>query len=676
LRKEPRNVKMKSLALLLLASPLAMAASKGSISDLPFGPGGIAVFIVYLCGVLGVGVYALWQSRKEKDESTMEDNFLAGKQGLGLLVLFFTLFASTFSGWTLLGMPGDAFRDGVRAIVWVSSFAVLYLVAIIVVPRVYRLARPRRWMTVSQFLWDRFESHPLQILGTAVCILPTFLYALLQFKAMGACVQGLTGGAMDPIFGAIALGAVMVVYETIGGMRGVCFVQVFQGLLLMACFGAFWVLQYTSFDGFGDALRETSKIIPAKTWVITHSQQASFMSLIIIMLSFPLYPHQMVRYFSAGSSQKLKQSVALLAFTAFFSFFSVMLVGWVSIPRHCDGAMYPECPVTNSDEWVKDGDSDQIVSYMVNDLIDLPGEFGYWLSVFLMCGAVAAMMSTADASLMATSSMVTADYAKKYFWRQKWFKWWQNGTEKGLLIFSKVLVFIIIVGLIIISAVDIQLTGLAKLQQQFLMQIAPAIVLGLYMEKLDGASVVGGMATGCLVTTFIMIAEGTTTAFWSNMHAGFWGFVFNMIVTLGMYFWEQYRPRAEDEPAIKTCAMIKELNDSDTDEPIRHRWVWIVAFILFLLLTPWYRPTGGQDGFVGPVPAWAFVTLLVSFILACLTCFATLTYWQDEPVYEVPNPVAAMKDPEPAAEGGDAEAGIELPATGDKPEAKEGDEEA
>ena len=603
---------------------MANSTVVGGVTELQIEWDGFLILIAYLAILIIIGLTGFLKKKAEK-ETSMEDHYLAGG-GLGLLVLFFTLFASTFSGWTLMGMPGDAYKSGMYAISWVSSFSSLYVAMLTVGPRIYRLARPRRWVTPSDYLFWRFNSHPVRLLSSVLMIIPTICYVLIQFKAMGEAVEGLSGGDIDRVWGAILLGVIMIIYETLGGMRGVCWAQVLQGLLLMICFGAFWVLQDVEFGGLKQANLWTQKHVPDKTAVLAGEKQASFMSLILIMLAFPLYPHQMVRYFAATSTKKLRTSVALLAFTAFFSFFSVCVLGWVAIRwHHAEAVNFPPEGVLGSEiQVIGDDKSDTILAVVCNDLIKAKnvGRFGYYVAVFLLTGALAAMMSTADAGLMAYSSMVSKDYVKPYIWRK--------ASSQQLLTFSKLLIAGTIVCLIIISNINIDITGLAKLQQQMLLQAAPLIVVALYMEHLDGNMAFAGMASGIGTTVLLWFALGDPNARVRGLHCGLIGAVVNVIVMVGMNYWETVRPK---EPGYVPYfnAAIRELNSSPRDEPLRHPWLFSSSLVLMAAFIPFYRTSGHQDGFVGALPAWTFITVIASLCMSLLAVIGAVFYWEDEP---------------------------------------------
>jgi len=85
------------------------------VSEVPLGPGALTFIGLYLVSLLVIGYIA---KRAQRDQS-LGDFYLAGR-GLGTLVLLFTLYATQYSGNTVLGYPGEAYRLGFA---WIMSVA-------------------------------------------------------------------------------------------------------------------------------------------------------------------------------------------------------------------------------------------------------------------------------------------------------------------------------------------------------------------------------------------------------------------------------------------------------------------------------------------------------------------------------------------------------------------------
>ena len=74
---------------------------------LPFGPAALSVIFIYILSLIGIG----WVGYRAREDNSMKDFYLAGR-GFGFLVLLLTLYATQYSGNTLFGFTGKAYRIG------------------------------------------------------------------------------------------------------------------------------------------------------------------------------------------------------------------------------------------------------------------------------------------------------------------------------------------------------------------------------------------------------------------------------------------------------------------------------------------------------------------------------------------------------------------------------------
>ena len=155
---------------------------------LPFGPGAWLFVSCYLCSLLLLG----WVGYNARREDTLEDFYLAGR-GFGFVVLVLTLYATQYSGNSVFGVAGAAYRQGFG---WLIS--VHYMLAIIVfyrvfAPRLHVLSRRRAYVTPVDYLRERFGSRGLSLLASIVMIIALNNYLLAQLMTMGRALQGLAG---------------------------------------------------------------------------------------------------------------------------------------------------------------------------------------------------------------------------------------------------------------------------------------------------------------------------------------------------------------------------------------------------------------------------------------------------------------------------------------------------
>lgn len=118
--------------------------------------------------------------------------FLADKH-LGLVALFFTLYATQYSGNTVIGYGPFAYRRGFPW--WQSVTFMTFTIAVYLLfaPRLYAIAKRESFVTPADWIRHRFDSTPVTLLAILLMLWGLGNYLLEQLVAMGQGISGLTG---------------------------------------------------------------------------------------------------------------------------------------------------------------------------------------------------------------------------------------------------------------------------------------------------------------------------------------------------------------------------------------------------------------------------------------------------------------------------------------------------
>jgi len=186
----------------------------------------------YLLMLVGVAEAA----RRARSDGSPADHFLANRD-LGVFVLLLTLYATAYSGNSLLGYPGEAYEHG---FVWIQSTGFMMAVIVgfhILAPRLRTVAVERGFVTPGDWVRHRFGDEPGgRELRIAVAVLMTWAlanYLLAQLQAMGALTETLTERRIPHAAGVVGLASMILFYETLGGMRAVAWTDAAQGILML-----------------------------------------------------------------------------------------------------------------------------------------------------------------------------------------------------------------------------------------------------------------------------------------------------------------------------------------------------------------------------------------------------------------------------------------------------------
>ena len=467
--------------------------------QLVFGTGALILVGLYLLSMLGIG----WIGRLKRQSNTLADFYLAGRS-MGFLVLFLTLYATQYSGNTLFGYTGKTYRIGFE---W--SVSVLFMFSIIAgyllfAPRLVLLARKMDFITPGDYISHRFKSPFLTLLSTILMIYALGNYTLAQLKAMGAAVEGITDGMVSSDYGIVGLAVIMVVYETLGGMRSVAWTDVIQGLVLLT---GFLLLLFTIpalGGGLTSVVEKVGRLEPPKVEVPSLEGCNTWISYVFLLgCGAAIYPQAIQRLYASKSLRVLKRSLALMAFMPLTTTLIALVCGMVAI------VVLPG---------LEQGETDQVLARLCA-LVMSQSTLGYWLVVVVFAAILAALMSTADSALLSISSMITRDIYQARIRPQS--------SQAELTLVGKVCSWVIIALLVLIAiGTEKTLIRLLELKFELLVQIVPCFFLGLYWKRLSASTVMGGMVTGLIVALVLTWAGHARV--W-GFHAGVVGLALNLI---------------------------------------------------------------------------------------------------------------------------------------------------
>jgi Na+/proline symporter len=438
---------------------------------------------------------------------------------MGMFVLLMTLYATQYSGNTLIGFTGQTYRGGYKFLVSVTFMMGVIAAYLCYAPKLFRLSRAREYITPGDFLQDRYGCRALTNLATLLFIVALANYVLTNLKAIGAIVESATGGKVSAAAGIIGLSLIMVVYETLGGMRSVAWTDLIQGLLLLlGCALIFAVIQmhYGGLSGAAEQLRQNEQF-----WKSPSGEaKVTWMSrLILIALGISIYPHAVQRIFAARSENTLKRSLQIMVFMPIFTTFFMVVVGLVG------AAKFPGLDKAGSEK---------ITLIILSDLAQSFPAIKFLLILFLSA-AVAAIMSTVDSALLSISSMVAQDLYRPM----------KPETPQSRLTFAgKIISWAVMAGMAVLAlVVGDTIWVLIKIKLELLCQLVPAIFLGVHLKSLKAKPVLAGLITGTAITVGYLVLEkfGPNTVFGMKVtstplgiHAGVWGMALNLIVVAAM----------------------------------------------------------------------------------------------------------------------------------------------
>jgi len=463
-------------------------------------------------GVVGLGIYLALlvviavTARLARRDASAGDHFLASRE-LGVFVLFLTLYATAYSGNSLLGYPGEAYRRGFS---WVMSVGFMMSIMVcfhLLAPKLRPVAIARGFVTPGDWVRHRFESErgegPLR-LGVAVLMmiaLANFLFA--QLKAMGVLTAQVTGGLISYEAGVIVLAAMILFYETIGGMRAVAWTDAVQGILMVVGLGALLAWLLGDAGGLAALTRDVATIRPEAVRVPDVTERMNWASTVVLLgVASVVYPQAIQRIYAARSGVALRRAFALMTFMPITTTLVVLLIGLAAIPRF---------------ESLGVVEADRVMPLLLGTWAEA-GSLELFAAAVVFFGALAAIMSTADSVLLSLGSLVAEDLFDRPREATETTRFGKRAAAAAMLL---------AVLLALVPELRRTLWRLIELKMELLIQCVPCFLLALRWARLRAAHLLAGLAVGTAFSVALALAGQSRLG---GVHVGVLGLALNAAV--------------------------------------------------------------------------------------------------------------------------------------------------
>src|ERR671917_102237 len=185
----------------------------------------IALFLAVVALTLGITFWASRQSRTAAQYYAGGRNFSGFQNGLAIS-------GDYMSAASFLGISGSIALYGYDGFLYSIGFLVAWLVALLLVAE---LLRNSGRYTMADQLAYRMRQVPVRSAAATSTIVVSIFYLLAQMVGAGSLV-GLLLGVTSPGLNALVIvgvGVLMIIYVTLGGMKGTTWVQIVKAVLLM-----------------------------------------------------------------------------------------------------------------------------------------------------------------------------------------------------------------------------------------------------------------------------------------------------------------------------------------------------------------------------------------------------------------------------------------------------------
>ncbi|MFC6507647.1 cation acetate symporter [Promicromonospora citrea] len=242
------------------------------------------------------------------------------------------------SAASFLGIAGAIAVNGYDGFLYSIGFLVAWLVALLLVAE---LLRNTGKFTMADVLSFRLRQRPIRMAAALSTLAVVFFYLLAQMAGAGGLVAlllGITDQAGQGVVIAV-VGALMILYVLVGGMKGTTWVQIIKATLLILGAGAMtiWVLALHGFNlsavmqeavnmsgDRGEAILE-----PGLQYGASALSQLDFLSLALaLVLGTAGLPHVLMRFYTVPSAKEARKSVVVAIWLIGIFYLFTLVLGY------------------------------------------------------------------------------------------------------------------------------------------------------------------------------------------------------------------------------------------------------------------------------------------------------------------------------------------------------------
>src|SRR3712207_3462352 len=183
------------------------------------------LFLAVVALTVGITIWASRQTSGATDYYAGGRSFSGFQNGLAIS-------GDYMSAASFLGISGSIALYGYDGFLYSIGFLVAWLVALLLVAE---LLRNSGRYTMADQLAYRMRQTPVRSAAATSTIVVSIFYLLAQMVGAGSLVGLLLGVTSEGLkaLTIVAVGVLMIVYVTLGGMKGTTWVQIVKAVLLM-----------------------------------------------------------------------------------------------------------------------------------------------------------------------------------------------------------------------------------------------------------------------------------------------------------------------------------------------------------------------------------------------------------------------------------------------------------
>jgi Na+/proline symporter len=414
----------------------------------------IALFITAAIG--------FWATFKTFKKNQTDSEYFTAFGSLDKKRIFFSVFATTFSAFTVVGLPAMFYAHGIGTFLFMGvGMLGTPLIMWLIGRKITELSinSNNKFSSPVGLLTSGYDSKPLTIILSLTTIVVLFPYLTLQIAGIGKFLVSISDGSISYLLGTILCCLVVAVYIYSGGAKADAETDLIQGIILVVGTIVFGCILFTIF--FSDSQNQLNLLnnqglltIPGPKNYFTFPLLFSYG--IIFTLITVSTPQVSQKLMGIKNTDDIKPILIWYPIIGIIILFFAGLIGLYAAAN------------------LKVSTPDFVTGDVLRKLSDVVGnEFHFiffFIAVLFIAGVISAAVSTIDSLLLAVTGIIRDNFPSES----------TKQTKQGFRLFT---IIILVAGIIFSSKPPTFIVSLAQIQLAGLTALLPCLLGPLFGIK-------------------------------------------------------------------------------------------------------------------------------------------------------------------------------------------------
>lgn len=349
----------------------------------------ILSFVTYFSVLLLIGYIS-------HHKQTSNAEFIVGSRSLNFWVTALSAHASDMSAWLFMGLPMAVYLQGLSGSwIGIGLMIGMFFTWQLIAKRLRVATEKYNSYTLSTFFEKRFNDNSgiIRLLTATVLLFYLTFYLGAGLTAMGLLIESLFN--MNYWLGLTFALIVVVIYTYGGGFVTIAWTDLFQSLFLLSMISLVPILMLFKHPELWTIITELPQLNPNYLSLFGDMSFSATLSSLLIAISWGLgyfgMPHVITKFLGIDDANKLRKSRNVGMTWQFFALTASISVGIVGFAFFQGTLAVPELVFV------------EMVKYL----------FHPFFAGFVLCGVLAANLSTMDSQLLVCASIISEDLYKR-----------------------------------------------------------------------------------------------------------------------------------------------------------------------------------------------------------------------------------------------------------------------